>query len=759
MPALLMVMLVGLFDVVAPARVSAAPAGDDQVVAFEVRGVGNGHGRGMSQWGAFGRAVDGGQTWEQILDEYYGGTHAGHRTQTDFRVRLTGWDGAATVGVVSTTGTAEWGIETGYSSLYAIEISPDRFSVFGSAQLACPGGATLVIPFGELALGDQGVEVEQMQRFLKQYGPTDPQYVDGDFGLLTEQAVIDFQVDVGLADDGVWAAEEAAEAQAIVDDDEQAITWDELATDIAGPITFGTSVDASSSAPNEVLGLCDASGFVTHYRGTIEVRDVSGLGHINRVVNEIDVEDYLRGVVPKEVSASWGAAGDGAGMHALRAQAVAARSFAISQNRYSYAKTCDTSSCQVYGGAAKRASATAGGWSSVEQTNTNAAIALTDEVVREWPDGTIVSTEFSASNGPNTAGGAFPSVADPYDDVPGNPNHRWTRVIDADDVIAQYGLANANDVITVPDLGSPYVGIWANEVQLGNGAAVSAWDFRNDFGLPAPGFELVPIRRTISSPSTFAFIGDSVGVSVASSPTSSLPVLLEGVFAATGFDVLGARPTQGGGETDGVAAANDVPVGTDLVVVELGYNDAPSAMPDRIDALMAALRSRDVGLVVWVGPSERRPEYLATNIALRAATERWDELIFWDWHAASSSAIADRWFADDVHLMSTGRAEFSIWLRDHIIDVAGEGYVPPRPLGAGEVLRVPVSGVGGVPGSGVAGVSLNVTAVSPVGPGCLVLGPMMVVRVRCVFGRWWRPMWWWMCRRGSRRVSNRPRLG
>ena len=63
------------------------------------------------------------------------------------------------------------------------------------------------------------------------------------------------------------------------------------------------------------------------------------------------MEDYLRGVVPRESPASWGDAAGGAGINALRAQAVAARSYAQAENRYPYAKTCDTTTCQVYGGA------------------------------------------------------------------------------------------------------------------------------------------------------------------------------------------------------------------------------------------------------------------------------------------------------------------------------------------------------------------------------------------------------------------------
>ena len=346
---------------------------------------------------------------------------------------------------------------------------------------------------------------------------------------------------------------------------------------------------------------------MTHYRGRIELHDVLGT---NRVVNDLDVENYLRGVVPKEVAASWGDAGDGAGMNALRAQAVAARSFGLSQARYSYAGTCDTSSCQVYGGSATRSSPIAPSTARVEYDNTDRAIADTAGVVRVW-DGTgnIVSTEFSASNGPRTAGGAFPPIDDPFDDVPANPNHRWTRIIDADSVRSTYGLSTANGVATRRDttpLVPPYDGIWANEVQLGQGRSpVSAWDFRNAFGLPSPGFELIPIRRDLTDAAGFALIGDSVGVGVVHCCGTNLKTLTEGMFSESRFDALGGRPTQGG-STDGVHAASKVPIGTDLVVVELGYNDSPSAMGSRIDAMMTQLRSRQVGLVAWVNVSERK---------------------------------------------------------------------------------------------------------------------------------------------------------
>ncbi len=711
---------------VSSAHVHAAPPDDDDVVAFVVSGVGNGHGRGMSQWGAFGRALAG-ESWQEILAAYYGGTVPGQRTEPHMRIRLTGWDGAGTVGVVSRAGKARWNSSTkNYTSIYAVETAQNVFSVYGvTSGFGCPGGLSLNVPTVDLQVGSSGRAVVRLQEFLTYFG-YDPGGVDGQFGPMTEQAVKRFQRDVALAEDGKWRAAEAQAAQAMVDAAPGDVDWIELGTGVAGPIVFSTPVDQSSASPGDVLGICKDSGALGHYRGSIELHHTPDG---NRVVNDVDVENYLRGVVPKEVSASWGDAGSGDGMNALRAQAVAARSYGLKQSRYSYAKTCDTTSCQVYAGAAIRVSPTTANSVRVEHVNTDRAIEDTADVVRVW-NGTddLVSTEFSASNGPRTAGSSFPAIDDPFDDVPGNPLHRWTRIIDADSIAGRYGLSSANGVATRPDatpLVPPYDGIWGNEVRLGQGKSpISAWDFRNDFGLPSPGFELIPVRRDLTSAGTFAFIGDSVGVGIVDCCGSNLKVLTDGVFSAAKFDALGGRPTQGG-STDGVHAANQVPVGTDLVVVELGYNDSPSAMASRIDALMAALTARDVGAVAWVNVSERKTsvQFSVTNDAIADAARRWPEMVVLDWESASDGAKADRWFSDGIHLTATGNAEFALWLRDNIVDLLAAGYTSPRPVVPGVPLRVPVLGVGGVPADGVAGVALNVTAVGPVEPGWLRVWP------------------------------------
>ncbi|MEY4172847.1 MAG: hypothetical protein RI900_12 [Actinomycetota bacterium] len=83
---------------VAPVH-GAAPA----VTSVVLDGHGNGHGVGLSQWGAYGYAVDHGWSAAQILDHYYGGTVAGTvPLDTRVKVRLTNLDAAQTAVSVET---------------------------------------------------------------------------------------------------------------------------------------------------------------------------------------------------------------------------------------------------------------------------------------------------------------------------------------------------------------------------------------------------------------------------------------------------------------------------------------------------------------------------------------------------------------------------------------------------------------------------------------------------------------------------------
>lgn len=651
---------------------SPSNAVGDPPAAFLVRGVGNGHGRGLSQWGAYGRAVNGGQSWTEILDAYYGGTSRGTASAPDFTVRLTDQDDATTVGAISAVGELRWNTDaTNYTSLYAVRTGANQFDVFGLAsQRSCPGEATLSLPTTVVSRGSTDAEaVRQIQRFLTIFG-FNPGPIDGDFGSLTEASMKRFQLSELLPVDGVWSDDDRLKAQALIDARPVAAGWTSVATGVAGPITFSTPRDATTSAPGDVVGVCAADGSVTHYRGTVSMVETGGS---LRVVNHLDVENYLRGVVPSEVSGSWGYAGGGAGMNALRAQAVAARSYALAQNRYPYAKTCDTPSCQVYNGSATRTRADLNTVSAVEYPTTDTAIRDTVNTVRVWPNGSVVSTEFSASNGPRTAGGSFPAVDDPLDNVPANKLHTWTRMLSASEIASGYGLSSVAAVATRRDPASKFDGIWANQVVLDSGNVSSAWDFRNKFDLPAPGFELVPVPCIAPTVRTFAMIGDSVGVGVAGTPTSALRAMLGNSFATTSYDVLISRPAQGGAIDDGVAAAGRVPQGTELVVAELGYNDEPAKLSAHIDAVMGQLNARGVARVLWPTLSERRSEFAASNAAIRSAAAKWPTMTVIDWNAASKGGVADRWFSDGVHLTATGNAEFAYWLQRQIAAAAGEG--------------------------------------------------------------------------------------
>jgi SpoIID/LytB domain protein len=283
-----------------------------------------------------------------------------------------------------------------------------------------------------------------------------------------------------------------------------AVAWTPLGR-VKGPVTFTTDVNETSGAPGSVLGLCQAEGSVVHYRGSITaLEDSAGQTH---TVDRLLVENYVKGVMARELPSSWG--NSARGMNALLAFAVAQRSFALSQNRYSYAKTCDTATCQVYGGSAYRVNPSAPtswpgsrvcetGNPTFECASTNRAIADTAGVIRVWPNGSVVSTEYSASHGPYSAGGAFPVVDDSASNVPANPNYKWTRTVDAAALEVKYRLGNLTGAHSERQPSSTARGVWGNRVVLvGTKAtvAVTDLDFRKAFGFPSHGFTIVAVNR------------------------------------------------------------------------------------------------------------------------------------------------------------------------------------------------------------------------------------------------------------------------
>src|SRR3546814_17685957 len=127
------------------------------------------------------------------------------------------------------------------------------------------------------------------------------------------------------------------------------------------------------------------------------------------------MEEMLRGIVPRESPASWGNTENG--MASLRAQAVAARSYAAAgDTRWGSphtvvgadATSCDDQFCQVYGGIARITPQ--GGIETRTNPNTDRAIADTAHPVRNSSSGATARTEFSSPTGRSTPGCTFPAV-------------------------------------------------------------------------------------------------------------------------------------------------------------------------------------------------------------------------------------------------------------------------------------------------------------------------------------------------------------
>lgn len=160
------------------------------------------------------------------------------------------------------------------------------------------------------------------------------------------------------------------------------------------------------------------------------------------VMNLVGLEQYLCGVIPSEVPASWNE-------EALKAQAICARGFAISNfNKHASSgfNVCATTNCQVYGGVAS------------EKASTNKAVNDTAGQVLSY-DGKIIESLFYSSSGGHTAnvknvwGSSIPylmGVADPYEpeDV---PRHSWSATL-TNEEISEIFKNNGNDIGTLISL-------------------------------------------------------------------------------------------------------------------------------------------------------------------------------------------------------------------------------------------------------------------------------------------------------------------
>ena len=327
-------------------------------------GHGNGHGRGLGQWGAYGYAKRG---WSasRILSHYYGGTTAGKASTPEITVTLTGQN--------SVNVRADAGMRVGGQT-----VAP------GQAVSLSGGTATITSGCGGGAVRS-------------------------------------------------------------------------VAATMVEPLSM-----APNRPPAEFLKFC---GSGTAYRGALGFDG-------GRVINKIHIDDYVKGVIPKESVPEWA---DSGGLEALKAQAVAARTYSLAAIAGGK-KIDDTQNSQVYGGVAG------------EDPRTNKAADATAGQIR-LAGGQPAFTEFSASTGGYTAGGKFPAVVDEGDSL--SPTHNWTATVSPGSIAGAFGVGSLTsfEVIEANGLGAENGRALKVRV-VGTGGTVEAtgMDVRTKLGLKSDWF-------------------------------------------------------------------------------------------------------------------------------------------------------------------------------------------------------------------------------------------------------------------------------
>ncbi len=161
-------------------------------------------------------------------------------------------------------------------------------------------------------------------------------------------------------------------------------------------VETGAEVEQATLAPADPRELLQADAAT--FRGLLEVRPAAE-GTLT-VVDVVNLEDYLRGVVPNELSPLAFPQ-----LEALKAQAVAARSYALAHRGEYSAKgfdVCATSACQVYRG------------QSSENPLSDRAVAETRGVVATWQGQPIHAYYTSTCGGHTEDGGAMLDDDAPY---------------------------------------------------------------------------------------------------------------------------------------------------------------------------------------------------------------------------------------------------------------------------------------------------------------------------------------------------------
>ena len=149
------------------------------------------------------------------------------------------------------------------------------------------------------------------------------------------------------------------------------------------------------------------------------------------IVNMVELDDYVKGVISSEMVPTWP-------LEALKAQAVCARNYVLyNLNRHKkyHFDLCATTCCQAYHG---RKKATA---------HTDSAVDETAGIIATY-NGKVVALYYHSSNGGATEDSSmvwgskqeyYPylrGIEDPFEELVYIPSYRWTREYTADDLAA-----------------------------------------------------------------------------------------------------------------------------------------------------------------------------------------------------------------------------------------------------------------------------------------------------------------------------------
>lgn len=307
------------------------------------------------------------------------------------------------------------------------------------------------------------------------------------------------------------------------------------------------------------------------------------------VVNIVDLETYIKGVVPYEMSSSWP-------LEALKVQAVCARSYAYinihSGKHTSYHfDVCNTTDCQAYYGAGTNSSS----YQATERTD-----QAVDETAGEyaWYDGQVIEAFYSSSHGGasesvynvwGTSLERYPylcGVEDPYeaDMASKNSYSSWTVSYTSSELVQRlenYGYDASSGIesltLTYSDLGN-VIQVRVN-YRDGGSDTIRPSSMRSVFGISSIRFTVNGQAASSGSGTTSSSGGgltangstslDSQGTYTVISGSGSLSQAgLDGLYAISGSgSITPAEDAASGG-----GSGTDTPTGTQVTVSGSSYS-------------------------------------------------------------------------------------------------------------------------------------------------------------------------------------------